>query len=235
MLQFQEPATSAESSSENSSDFDDGFEEDEYGEDEVAIVDACPYGPDLLPFYYYCRGPLIIECYELFHRPCSTCCSPSERTLCDSCRHMRLWNFVDCVDFSTFSDTSTKRPLPIRRPFSLGYLENATCQLCRFINVLLRAVALSADHMAIDAVPLDICPEKNERQASRIADIYIWPKDDELAKTYGHRKIGLVNIGRMDPDVQSVPPHGNEVTTRQSAQKPLLGAQVSWQRVRELT
>jgi hypothetical protein len=36
-----------------------GEDEDEDGEDEVSIIDVCPYCPDLSPYYYHGRGPMI--------------------------------------------------------------------------------------------------------------------------------------------------------------------------------
>jgi hypothetical protein len=105
-------------------------------EREAAIIDECPYCPDTL--YTFDTGDYdLVSSYEYFHKPCpAPNCSQleaSKSTLCDSCRHLRLWHLLVCMQWPR----GYQFEVNLERNYRKDQFMGKTCSFCRLIQPLL--------------------------------------------------------------------------------------------------
>ncbi|KAH7092559.1 heterokaryon incompatibility protein-domain-containing protein [Paraphoma chrysanthemicola] len=99
-------------------------------DDILPVIESCPHCPDVgnVP------NKKLQRCYLVYHEPCdeSVCCSSNveEIPLCDSCRHMRLWHIVCCLD----EQTRDWEEINLRGRCQEMSDPDTDCPLCQVIN-----------------------------------------------------------------------------------------------------
>lgn len=202
---------------------------------QAQVVDDCLHCPYIGPKWDGDAFEIVYSAYQAFHQPCrnSLCVeSPAiDVTVCDACRHLRLWHLVSCMGAKDFSVIEVYVAVDV----TLAQFMARECSFCQVIKDLFVSNAheptprRGEDGPAIFSILIEVHDLIQEKDFHTAVKVYSGKGMDR--RSYG---LGSVQILPLDNSKASLI-LAKRATLNQSDQlRPLVNENVSWSRIKTM-